>query len=201
MHRHEIDPTRATHFLDGTAARGSQFGDGSIVRRGGIRSSLGRFLRSAITKIHTELPYVSIRWCNLLVKIPFNYSKKDELTRFLESKLEGCKIKIEESETDQPHAEEATVSEGSQLSGLQKAKHLFAFEFETGRRSAEHGRDRRRYAGPGPPCAVRSSQQAPGSPFSLDLSRKFKLSLPLPEVPLDGKSQFGKLWKNGVKKP
>jgi hypothetical protein len=122
--------------------------------------------------------------CNLLVKIPFNYSKKDELTRFLESKLEGCKIKIEESETDQPHAEEATVSEGSQLSGLQKAKHLFAFEFETGRRSAEHGRDRRRYAGPGPPLAVRSSQQAPGSPFSLDLSRKFKLSLPLPEIPM-----------------
>jgi hypothetical protein len=60
--------------------------------------------------------------CNLLVKIPFKYSKKDELTRLLESKLEGCKIKIEESETDQPHAEEATVSEGSQLSGLQVSK-------------------------------------------------------------------------------
>jgi hypothetical protein len=57
--------------------------------------------------------------CNLLVKIPFNYSKEDELIRFLESKLEGCQIKIGETGTAQPYAEEATVLKDSQLSLLQ----------------------------------------------------------------------------------
>jgi hypothetical protein len=36
--------------------------------------------------------------------------------------LEGCKIKIEETETDQPYAGEATVLEGSQLGGIQVSK-------------------------------------------------------------------------------
>jgi hypothetical protein len=57
--------------------------------------------------------------CNLLVKVPLNYSKKDELIRFLKSKLEGCEIKIEEVETDEPFAKNDEVVENSQLSGLQ----------------------------------------------------------------------------------
>lgn len=60
--------------------------------------------------------------CNLLVKVPLNYSKKDELIRFLESKLEGCKIEIEESETDEPFAQSDEVSENSELSGLAVGK-------------------------------------------------------------------------------
>jgi hypothetical protein len=60
--------------------------------------------------------------CNLLVEVPRNYSRKDELVRFLESKLEGCEIKIEESETDEPFAKSDEVSENSELSGLAVGK-------------------------------------------------------------------------------
>jgi hypothetical protein len=57
--------------------------------------------------------------CNLLVKVPLNYSKKDELIRLLKSKLEGCEIKFEEVETDEPFAKNDKVVENSQLSGLE----------------------------------------------------------------------------------
>jgi len=60
--------------------------------------------------------------CSLEVKVPPNYSKKDELICFLQSKFEGCEIKIEESTTDEPYAETATVSERSQLSRLEAGK-------------------------------------------------------------------------------
>jgi hypothetical protein len=57
--------------------------------------------------------------CDLVVKVPLNYSKKDELIHFLKSKLEGCEIKIEEVETDEPFAQNDEVVENSQLSGLE----------------------------------------------------------------------------------
>jgi hypothetical protein len=60
--------------------------------------------------------------CNLLVKVPPKYSKKGELIRFPESKLEGCEIKVEESETEQPFAQSDEVSENSELSGLEVGK-------------------------------------------------------------------------------
>ena len=60
--------------------------------------------------------------CSLLVNVPLNYPRKDELIRFLQSKFEGSEIKIEESATDEPYAEAATVSERSQLSRLQAGK-------------------------------------------------------------------------------
>jgi hypothetical protein len=62
--------------------------------------------------------------CNLVVLVPFNYSAKNELIRFLQSKFEGCEIKIEESSTDEPYADTVAVSEGAQLSGLQASTGL-----------------------------------------------------------------------------
>jgi hypothetical protein len=60
--------------------------------------------------------------CNLLLKVPLNYSRNDELKQFLNSKLDGCKIKIEEFETDEPFAQSVEVSENTQLSGLEVGK-------------------------------------------------------------------------------
>jgi hypothetical protein len=65
--------------------------------------------------------------CDLVVKVPLNYSKKDELIHFLKSKLEGCEIKIEEVETDEPFAKNDEVVENSQLSGLRLRRIPFSF--------------------------------------------------------------------------
>lgn len=60
--------------------------------------------------------------CNLLVTVPVDYSEKNELIRFLESKFEGCKIGIEEFVTSEPYVDTASVAKGAQLSGLQVSK-------------------------------------------------------------------------------
>jgi len=60
--------------------------------------------------------------CSLVVEVPANYSKKDDLVRFLESKFEGCRIKIEGSETKEIFAQSAEVSAKSRLSSLQVGK-------------------------------------------------------------------------------
>jgi hypothetical protein len=57
--------------------------------------------------------------CILLVQVPLKYPKKDALVRFLKSRFEGCEIKTDEVETDEPAVERGDVSEKAQLNGLQ----------------------------------------------------------------------------------
>jgi hypothetical protein len=58
--------------------------------------------------------------CSVLIQLPKDYSKTNELIRFLESKLEGCIFEIRESETeDEPQATHAFVAENSPTAGLQ----------------------------------------------------------------------------------
>jgi hypothetical protein len=50
--------------------------------------------------------------CSVLIQLPKDYSKTNELVRFLESKLEGCIFEIRESATeDEPQAAHAFVAE------------------------------------------------------------------------------------------
>jgi hypothetical protein len=60
--------------------------------------------------------------CALRVKVPANYSRKDELTKALESEFVGCEMNFEESETSEPYVEEAIVPEATQLGGLQPSE-------------------------------------------------------------------------------
>jgi hypothetical protein len=58
--------------------------------------------------------------CSLVVAIPQDYSKKDDLTQFLASKLDGCEISVVEDPTaEEPFAERVTIREDSQLGSLQ----------------------------------------------------------------------------------
>jgi hypothetical protein len=57
--------------------------------------------------------------CRIRVKLPADYPKKAELTKVLESEFVGCEMNFEESTTDkEPHIEEVSVPESSQLGGL-----------------------------------------------------------------------------------
>jgi hypothetical protein len=54
--------------------------------------------------------------CSVLIQLPKDYSKTNELVRFLESKLEGCIFEIRESATEeQPQAAHAFVAEKSRV--------------------------------------------------------------------------------------
>jgi hypothetical protein len=58
--------------------------------------------------------------CSVLIQLPKDYSKTNELIQFLESKLEGCMFEIRESVTeDEPQATHAFVAEESPIAGLQ----------------------------------------------------------------------------------
>jgi hypothetical protein len=58
--------------------------------------------------------------CSLVVAIPQDYSKKDDLTQFLSSKLDGCEISVvEDSSAKEPFAQKAVIKEDSQLNSLQ----------------------------------------------------------------------------------
>jgi hypothetical protein len=57
--------------------------------------------------------------CRIRVKLPADYPKKAELTKVLENEFVGCEMNFEESTTDkEPHIEEVSVPESSQLGGL-----------------------------------------------------------------------------------
>ncbi len=58
--------------------------------------------------------------CSLVVTIPQGYSKQDDLTQFLSSKLDGCEISVvEDSSAKEPFAQKAVIRENSQLNSLQ----------------------------------------------------------------------------------
>jgi hypothetical protein len=57
--------------------------------------------------------------CSLVVAVPQDYPKKDDLTQFLASKLDGCEISVVEDPTaTEPFAERVTIREDSQLGSL-----------------------------------------------------------------------------------
>jgi hypothetical protein len=58
--------------------------------------------------------------CSLIVAIPQDYARKDDLTQFLSSKLDGCEISVlEDVEAKKPFPLNATIKETSQLKSLQ----------------------------------------------------------------------------------
>ena len=58
--------------------------------------------------------------CSLVVAIPQDYSKKDDLTQFLASKLDGCEISVVEDPTAaEPFPESVKIREDSQLGNPQ----------------------------------------------------------------------------------
>ena len=58
--------------------------------------------------------------CRLIVAIPQDYSKKDDLTQFLTSNLDGCEIRVVEDPTArEPFPERVMIREDSQLGSLQ----------------------------------------------------------------------------------
>ena len=58
--------------------------------------------------------------CSLVVAIPQDYSKKDDLTQFLASKLDGCEISVVEDPTaTEPFPQSVKIREDSQLGNLQ----------------------------------------------------------------------------------
>ena len=58
--------------------------------------------------------------CSLVVTIPQGYSKQDDLTQFLSSKLDGCEISVvEDSSAKEPVAQRAVIKEDSPLNSLQ----------------------------------------------------------------------------------
>jgi hypothetical protein len=58
--------------------------------------------------------------CSLVVTIPKDYSKRDDLTQFLSSRLDGCQISVvEDSSAKEPSAQKAIIKEDSQLNSLQ----------------------------------------------------------------------------------
>jgi hypothetical protein len=58
--------------------------------------------------------------CSLVVAIPKEYAKRDDLTQFLSSKLDGCEVSVvEESSVKEPFAKKAIIKEDSQLNSLQ----------------------------------------------------------------------------------
>ena len=62
--------------------------------------------------------------CSIRIAVPPGYPRVNELSRFLRSKLEGCKIETEEStDANKPQAIESFVAEGSPMSSSQTGKH------------------------------------------------------------------------------
>jgi hypothetical protein len=58
--------------------------------------------------------------CSLVVAIPQDYSKKDDLTQFLASKLNGCEISaVEDPTIEEPFAERVRIREDSKRGSLQ----------------------------------------------------------------------------------
>jgi hypothetical protein len=56
--------------------------------------------------------------CSLIVAIPQGYSKKDDLTQYLSSKLDGCEISVvEHSTAKEPFAERVMIREDANLQG------------------------------------------------------------------------------------
>jgi hypothetical protein len=52
--------------------------------------------------------------CSLIVAIPQDYSKRDDLTQFLSSKLDGCEISVVEVPTaKEPFPEKVMIKEDS----------------------------------------------------------------------------------------
>jgi hypothetical protein len=61
--------------------------------------------------------------CSLVVAIPQDYSKGDDLTQFLASKLDGCEISVVEDPTaKRPFPERVMIREDSQLRSLQRTR-------------------------------------------------------------------------------
>jgi hypothetical protein len=60
--------------------------------------------------------------CSIRVVLPRDYSKKDELTKVLQSEFVGCEMNFEEAPTDQPYVEDAIVPESAQLGGLRASE-------------------------------------------------------------------------------
>ncbi len=61
--------------------------------------------------------------CSIRVKLPANYTKKDELTKVLESEFVGCEMNFEESTTDnEPYVQEVIVPESTQLGSLRASE-------------------------------------------------------------------------------
>jgi hypothetical protein len=56
--------------------------------------------------------------CTIRIVLPRDYSKKDELTKALQSEFVGCEMNFEESATVAPYVEDATVAESTQAGGL-----------------------------------------------------------------------------------
>jgi hypothetical protein len=58
--------------------------------------------------------------CRLVVAIPQDYPKKDDLTQFLASKLDGCEISVVEDPTAKgPFAKRVMIAKDSQLGRMQ----------------------------------------------------------------------------------
>src|SRR5260221_686095 len=61
--------------------------------------------------------------CSIRVKLTANYTKKDELTKFLESEFVACEMNFEESTTDnEPYVQEVIVPESTQLGSLRASE-------------------------------------------------------------------------------
>src|SRR5260221_2567229 len=61
--------------------------------------------------------------CSIRVKLPANHTKKDELTKVLESEFVGCEMNFEESTTDnEPYVQEVIVPESTQLGSLRASE-------------------------------------------------------------------------------
>jgi hypothetical protein len=58
--------------------------------------------------------------CSLIVAIPQDYSRKDDLTQFLTSQFDGCEISVVEDPTArEPFPEKVMIREDSQLGSFQ----------------------------------------------------------------------------------
>jgi hypothetical protein len=63
--------------------------------------------------------------CCLVVAVPQEYPKKNDLTQFLASILDGCEISVvEDSTATEPFAERVTIKTGSQLGSLQGTRNF-----------------------------------------------------------------------------
>ena len=57
--------------------------------------------------------------CSLIVAIPQDYSKRDDLTQFLSSKLDGCEISVVEVPTAKEPFPEKVMTKEDSLGSLQ----------------------------------------------------------------------------------
>jgi hypothetical protein len=67
--------------------------------------------------------------CSVMIQLRQNYSKTNELIRFLESKLEGCNFEVKQSATeDEPQTTKGLVVENSPIGGLQTGRGCYQKE-------------------------------------------------------------------------